>query len=93
LADIHWFNYFGRVYVEAIGKSRLLGAGWACVESVGDGLACYSTETLDDPKGPSRRSEIARELDDFVWSPGCKPGQKRIPEFDFSDQRAALAKS
>jgi hypothetical protein len=34
LADVHWFNYFGRVYVEAIGKARLLAAGWARVEEL-----------------------------------------------------------
>jgi hypothetical protein len=43
LADVQWFNYFGRVYVQAIGKARLISAGWERVEEIGDGLACYAS--------------------------------------------------
>lgn len=90
LADVHWFNYFGRVYVESIGKARLMGAGWARVEEIGDGLACYATEKIDDGNARERRCSIAKAIEEFVWTPGCKPEQKRIPEFDFSEQFAAL---
>jgi len=90
LADIHWFNYFGRVYVEAIGKARLQAAGWTRIEEVGDGLACYATEKIDDPNGRQKRSLIAKALEEFVWAPGCKPEQKRTLDFDFSEQFAAL---
>jgi hypothetical protein len=90
LADVHWFNYFGRVYVEAIGKRRLLAAGWERVEEIGEGLACYATERIDDAHSRERRSSIAKAIEEFVWSPGCKPQEKRIPDFDYSEQLAAL---
>jgi hypothetical protein len=90
LADVHWFNYFGRVYVEAIGKARLTGAGWERVEEMGDGLACYATKNIDDADSRKRRSNIAKAIEEFVWTPGCKPDEKRIPDFDFSEQLAAL---
>jgi hypothetical protein len=90
LADVHWFNYFGRVYVQAIGKARLMAAGWERVEEIGDGLACYATEKIDDADSRERRSTIAKAMDEFVWTPGCKPDEKRIPDFDFSEQFAAL---
>jgi hypothetical protein len=90
LADVQWFNYFGRVYVEAIGKARLLGAGWEHVEEVGDGLACYATKNLDDRDSRERRSRIAKAIEEFVWTPGCKREEKKIPHFDFSEQLSAL---
>jgi hypothetical protein len=90
LADVQWFNYYGRVYVEAIGKARLMGAGWERVEEIGDGLACYATANIDDAHSRQRRSSIAKAIEEFVWMPGCKPEQKRIPEFDFTEQLAAL---
>ena len=31
LGDVQWFNYFGRVYVDFIGRSRLISAGWTRV--------------------------------------------------------------
>jgi len=90
LADVQWFNYFGRVYVEAIGKARLMGAGWERVEEVGDGLACFATDKIDAADSRERRSTIAKAIDEFIWTPGCKRDEKRIPEFDFSEQSAAL---
>jgi hypothetical protein len=90
LADVQWFNYFGRVYVEAIGKGRLMAAGWERVEEIGEGLACYATEKIDDPNSRERRSTISKAIEEFVWSPGCKPHEKQIPEFDYSEQIAAL---
>jgi hypothetical protein len=90
LADVHWFNYFGRVYVEAIGRERLMGAGWERVEEIGNGLACYATEKIDDPNSRERRSTIAKAIQEYVWSPGCKPDDKKIPDFDYSEQLAAL---
>jgi hypothetical protein len=90
LADVQWFNYFGRVYVEAIGKARLMGAGWQRVEEIGDGLACYATADIDDAHSRRRRSSISKAIEEFVWTPGCKPEQKRIPDFDFTEQLAAL---
>ncbi len=90
LEDIYWFNYFGRVYVDFIGKSRLTAAGWARVEEIGDGLACYATKALSDPHARERRTRIANALQEFVWSPGCKAEDKRVPDFDFSEQLAAL---
>jgi hypothetical protein len=90
LEDIYWFNYFGRVYVDFIGRERLMAAGWARVEEIGDGLACYATETLGDSHARERRTCIANALEEFVWSPGCKAEDKRVPVFDFSEQLAAL---
>lgn len=90
LADVHWFNYFGRVYVEAIGRERLMAAGWEQVEEIGEGLACYATEKVDDPNSRERRSTIAKAIQEYVWSPGCKPDEKKIPDFDYSEQLAAL---
>jgi hypothetical protein len=90
LADVHWFNYFGRVYVEAIGREQLMGAGWERVEEIGDRLACYATEKIDDPKSRKRRSTISKAIQEYVWSPGCKPDEKKIPAFDYSEQLSAL---
>ncbi len=90
LEDIYWFNYFGRVYVDFIGKKRLMAAGWAKVEEVGDGLACYATETIADPNARERRLRIVSALEEFIWTPGCKVEDKRVPVFDFSEQLAAL---
>jgi hypothetical protein len=90
LADVHWFNYFGRVYVEAIGRGRLMAAGWERLEEIGEGLACYATEKIDDVKSRKRRSDIAKRLEEFVWSPGCKPDEKQLPNFDYSEQLSAL---
>jgi len=89
IADVHWFNYFGKVYVEAIGKARLLAAGWARVEEIGGGLACYSTEKINDPSARERRNCILESIDEFVWTPGCKPEQKQVLNFDFSEQSLA----
>ena len=81
LGDIQWFNYFGEVHIDLIGKNRLLNAGWAHVDESDGGIACYATEKLDDPNARARRKEIAKSLDEFVWSPGCKAEDKRIPTF------------
>ena len=86
LEDIYWFNYFGRVYVQLIGKARLQDAGWARVEEIGNGLACYATETIDDPNGQERRRRIANALEEFVWTPGCRADDKRVATFDFSEK-------
>lgn len=86
LGDIYWFNYFGRVYVEFIGKERLMSAGWARVEEVGDGLACYASEDINEPNLRARRSRIITALEDVVWTPGSNRAEKRIPSFDFSEQ-------
>jgi hypothetical protein len=90
LADVQWFNYFGRVYVDFIGRDRLIAADWERVEEVGDGLACFATNHIDDAHSRERRSRIAKVIEEFVWTPGCKPGDKRVPIFDFSEQLAAL---
>lgn len=90
LGDVQWFNYFGRVYVEAIGKARLVNAGWHQVEEFGDGLACYATPNINDRHSRERRSRIAQAIAEFVWTPGCKPEEKSVPDFDFSEQHAVL---
>jgi len=90
LEDIYWFNYFGKTYVEFIGVDRLLSAGWARVEKIGDGLACYACATIDAPSAREERSSIASRLEEFIWTPGCDPKSKRIPAFDFSKQAEAL---
>ncbi len=69
-----------------------MAAGWKRVEEVGDGLACFATENIDDADSRERRSSIAKAIEEFVWSPGCKPNEKRIPDFDFSEQLAAVPK-
>jgi hypothetical protein len=93
LWDVLWFNYFGRAYVELIGPERLRAAGWARVEEVGDGLACFATERIDDPEGFERRTAIRTALEEFYWTPGCKREDKRAPVFDFSEQVAAIPQS
>lgn len=90
LADIHWFNFFGRVYVEAIGRERLMAAGSERVEQIGEGLACYATKEIDAANSRERRSAIATAIQEFVWSPGCNRGEKKIPDFDYSEQLAVL---
>lgn len=90
LGDIHWFNYFGSIYVDLIGRRRLLEAGWARVDEVGGGFACYASRKLDDADGPRRRLAIVKALEEFVWTPGCKPEEKRTPTFDFPQQLAAI---
>jgi hypothetical protein len=90
LADVHWFNYFGRVYLEAIGRERLMAAGWERLEEIGEGLGCYATEKIDDPNSRERRCTIAKAIQEYVWSPGCKPDEKKVPDFDFSEQLGAL---
>jgi hypothetical protein len=90
LADVHWFNYFGRVYVEAIGRERLMTAGWERVEEIGEGLACYATERIDASNSRARRAAIAKAIEEFVWSPGCTANEKQIPDFDYSEQLASL---
>lgn len=86
IADIQWYNYFGRVYVEAIGKSRLLAAGWARIEEIGDGFGCYVTDRIDDPDFQERQSIIRNSIEEYVWTPGCRPQEKRVPGFDFTEQ-------
>jgi hypothetical protein len=90
LEDVYWFNYFGRVYVDFVGRARLLAAGWARVEEIGGGLACYVSETIDAPNTRAQRLRIANSLEEFIWTPGCKAEEKRVPVFDFSEQLAAL---
>jgi hypothetical protein len=34
IADIQWFNYFGKVYVDFIGRKRLMDAGWERVGGI-----------------------------------------------------------
>jgi len=89
LWDIVWFTYFGRPYVELIGESRLRNAGWARVETIGDGLGCYATEAIDDNDSYERRAEIRHALEEFLWTKGCRREEKRAPVFDFTEQLAA----
>jgi hypothetical protein len=89
IEDIYWFNYFGTVHTDFIGRARLEKAGWARVEEIGGGLACYATETIDDPDLLDRCAWIRDALVEFVWTPGCKPEEKKAPGFDFSEQFAA----
>jgi len=90
LEDIYWFNYFGPVYVDFIGRARLLAAGWPHVEEIGGGLACYASEAIDAPNARKQRLRIASALEEFVWTPGCKAEDKKVPVFDFTEQFAAL---
>lgn len=86
IEDVFWFNYFGRVLVDFIGRERLLSAGWARIEEIGGGLACYASPTIWDGSLQKQRARIGAQLEEFVWTPGCKPENKRIPVFDFSAQ-------
>jgi hypothetical protein len=90
LWDIVWYNYFGPPYVELIGWDRLRGAGWAIVEELAGGLACFVTRTIDDPCLSEKREGIRRVLGEFVWTPGCKREEKLAPVFDFSAQVAGV---
>ena len=84
--DVVWCNYFGRPYVDLIGGERLRSAGWARVEEVSGGLACYSTHDINDPNSRDQRNIIIANLKEFFWTPGCKMEEKKAPVFDFSDQ-------
>ena len=86
LGDIYWFNYFGKVYVDFIGRERLKSAGWERVEEIGDGLACYTTENIHEPYLRERRNRIITALEGVVWTPGSSRAEKRVPSFDFSEQ-------
>jgi hypothetical protein len=90
IEDIYWFNYFGRTYVDFIGKDRLSAVGWSRTEAIGGGLACYACSKINDPSIRQQRSRIASQLEEFLWTPGCRPESKRIPEFDFSVQTEEL---
>jgi hypothetical protein len=91
LWDVVWYNFFGKNYVDLIGKQRLAGAGWEKVQEVGDGLACYATEKIDSSHSRKRRDKIVSSLEEFFWTPGCKREEKRAPIFDFSEQLATLS--
>lgn len=90
IEDIYWFNYFGQVYTDFIGRERLSSAEWSRVEAVGGGLACYASSKINDPAVRQQRSYIASQLGEFLWTPGCRPESKRIPTFDFSAQTEEL---
>lgn len=90
IEDIYWFNYFGPVYVDFIGRERLPAAGWACIEEISGGLACYVSPKIGDESFRERRAHIASQLEEFLWTPGCRPEEKRVPTFDFSAQTEAL---
>jgi len=90
LVPDYWY-VFEPIDIPFNGKTRLIGVGWERVEEIGDGLACYATENIDDANSRERRSIIAKAIEELVWTTGCKPDQKRIPDFDFSEQLAALA--
>lgn len=89
IEDIYWFNYFGSAYVDFIGLERLAAAKWARVEKIGGGLACYASSEINVPTARQQRSHIASQLEEFLWTPGCKRESKRIPIFDFSEQEQA----
>ena len=84
--DIVWFNYFGPPYVDLIGKKRLRSAGWTRIDEIEGGLGCYVTENIQDPGLREKRERIRGNLEEFVWTPGCKHEDKRAPVFDFSQQ-------
>jgi hypothetical protein len=86
LHDVVWYNFFGSPYLDLIGKNRLRSAGWARVQEVGNGLACYATEKIDDPDLFDRRMKIKLALQEFYWTQACNREDKRAPVFDFSDQ-------
>jgi hypothetical protein len=90
IEDIYWFNYFGQIYTDFIGRERLSAAGWSRVEAIGGGLACYASYRINDPAIRQLRSFIASQLKEFLWTPGCRFESKQIPEFDFSVQTAEL---
>lgn len=93
LWDVVWYNFFGKVYVDFIGRDRLTNAGWSTVKAVGDGLACYATDGIDDANSFEKRTRIRSALSEFYWSPGCAAADKRAPVFDFSEQIAAPPES
>jgi hypothetical protein len=90
IEDVYWFNYFGQVYTDFIGRERLSAADWSRIEDVGGGLACYASSKINEPSIRQLRSRIASQLEEFIWTPGCRPESKRIPAFDFSVQTEEL---
>lgn len=91
LPDVYWFNYFGRVYIDFIGKNRLAAAGWASIRDDGVGLSCYTTSKIDDSGSRWRRNQIVDSLQEYYWTPGCTKAEKHLPSFDFSEQYYALS--
>ena len=87
--DIVWFNFFGRPYVDLIGDQRLRSAGWARVEEVGGGLACYATERIDDPNSFDRCGRVRDVRFRVRLDAGLNREDKKAPVFDFSEQIAA----
>jgi hypothetical protein len=45
---------------------------------------------MDDPTAENDRLRITKNLEEFVWTPGCRREQKLIPTFDFSEQLSVL---
>jgi hypothetical protein len=93
LWDVAWYNFFGKAYVELIGKDRLARAGWAHVKEIGGGLACFATERINDANSFEQRARIRAALEEFYWTPACKSVDKRAPIFDFSQQVVGLSKA
>jgi len=90
IEDIYWFNYFGQVYTDFIGRERLSAAGWSRIDAIGGGLACYASSKINEPSIRRLRSCIASKLEEFLWMPGSRLESKRIPAFDFSVQTEEL---
>lgn len=91
--DIYWFNVFGKVYVDLIGRKRLMSAGWEHVEELGDCLACYATKEIASKHLRERKDAIGKQLEEFIFTPHCRREDKRIPKFDFSEQEEALERA
>lgn len=84
LADIHWYNFFGKEFVNLIGRSRLLSAGWARTEEIGDSIGCFAANSIDQLDLRQRCDSIAQSLNEFVWSPGSCAEDKVVPDFTLS---------
>ena len=92
LWDVAWYNYFGKPYVDLIGKDRLSDAGWARTSEVGDGLACYATDKsvlCRKPHFPALASwRLCRAFAKKIASRRIRRDAKNIDNAQFSTEHS-----
>ena len=49
IPGIYWLNYFGKEYVDFIGRDRIMTCGWAKAESFGEGILAWTSADVDMP--------------------------------------------
>lgn len=49
IPGIYWLNYFGKEYVDFIGRDRIMTCGWVKAEPFGEGILTWTSPNLDMP--------------------------------------------